>query len=268
MKKAFALLTIPAILAYFAPLALAQKPSPAGGKYLDFNGKDNCAILETGKLVDAKLKAITVEAWIYLRDFPGRQENWIIAAKPDCFELSIEGEAFDDNAPFQYSIMIYKQGGKSKIGILGQIKHLNKWRHISGSFDGTQMNRLSFDGLIERGGVFPRNLANTDLPCYIGGIEGREGSYFDGCAKTKSCVGVCIDEVRISSVVRYKNSFKPPEKLFKADGKTLALWHFNGNDETIFKDSSGNENTLIGKGIRFPVKPQDKLSTIWAKIKN
>jgi len=120
------------------------------------------------------------------------------------------------------------------------------------------LNRLSFDGLLESGGVFPNTLANTDLPFYIGGIEGREGTYFEGC----------IDEVRISSVVRYKNSFNSPEKPFKADGKTLALWHFNGNNEARFKDSSGNGNTLVGKGIRFSVQPQGKLSTTWAEIKS
>ena len=42
MKRAFALLTtLMAILALLVPLTLAQEPSPAGGRRLEFNGKDN-----------------------------------------------------------------------------------------------------------------------------------------------------------------------------------------------------------------------------------
>ena len=255
MNRVFALLTTSiAFLAIFVPLALAREPSPAGGGYLEFNGKDNYAILETGKLVDTEFEAITVEAWIYLRNFPEIQERWIIAAKQGSFELSVKGS--DDGAPFKYSILFYKQPGglnRSEITPDGHADDLNKWHHISGSFDGIVVNRLSFDGSLASGGAFKRNLENTAFPFYIGGMELR-GSFFNGF----------IDEVRISNVVRYKNDFESPEKPFKADKNTLALWHFDNG----LTDSSGNGNTLIGKGlVRFSVEQAGKLSTTWGRIK-
>jgi len=259
----FALLTTSmAILAILAPLALARELSPAGGGYLEFNGKDNYAILENGKLVDTEFEAFTVEAWIYLRNSPeieercGIPERWIIAAKPGCFELSVTG--FDDGAPFKYSVKIYKQPphklNVSEVGKEGHVDELLKWHHISGSFDGSVVNRLSFDGSLQSGGGFGRPLANTALPFYIGGME-LLGSFFDGF----------IDEVRISNVERYKNDFEPPKRPFEVDKNTVALWHFDKG----FTDSSGNGNTLIGKGVvRFSVELAGKLSTTWAKIKS
>jgi hypothetical protein len=203
MKRVFILLTTStAILAIFVPLALAQEPSPAGGGYLEFNGKDSYAILENGKLVDTEFEAITIEAWIYLRDFPqieercGIPERWIIAAKPGCFELPVTG--LDDGAPFKYSVKIYKQPpdvrNVSEVGKEGHVDELLKWHHLSGSFDGSVVNRLSFDGSIQSGGAFKRSLANTTFPFYVGGME-LLSSFFDGF----------IDEIRISNVVRYKN---------------------------------------------------------------
>ena len=262
MNRMFAFFTTStAILAIFIPLALARDPSPPGGGYLEFNGKDNYAILENGKLVDTEFEAFTVEAWIYLRDSPeieercGIPERWIIAAKQGCFELSVTG--FDDDAPFKYSVKIYKQPpdmrNVSEVGKEGHADELNKWHHISGSFDGSVVNRLSFDGSIQSGGAFARPLANTALPFYIGGME-LLGSFFDGF----------IDEVRISNVERYKNDFEPPKRPFEVDKNTVALWHFDKG----FTDSSGNGNTLIGKGVvRFSVEPAGKLSTTWAEIK-
>ena len=36
-----------------------------------------------------------------------------------------------------------------------------------------------------------------------------------------------IDEVRISSTVRYTGDFQPPTKAFQPDPKTVALWHLD-----------------------------------------
>src|SRR6185436_8777593 len=51
-----------------------------------------------------------------------------------------------------------------------------------------------------------------------------------------------IDEVRISSVLRYREDFTPPDPAapFAADPQTLALYHFDEGSGTELKDSSGH----------------------------
>ena len=268
MKRAFALLTTSmAILALLVPLALARKPSPVGGRFLELNGKDNFLILKTGELVDTKFEDFTFEARIYLRNIPKRQESWCLAVKPGSFELLIVGPDPDlAGALFGYSFVVYRvnpnfPNGMSPFTITwpGRIDWINNWYHISGSFDGSShLPRFSFQGALSTGLDPLDDLVHIDSPFYIGGME-RENSYFDGF----------IDEVRISNVVRYKSNFKLQEKAFEADENTLALWHFNeGKGNFRFKDSSGNGNTLIGKGSGFSVEPAGKLSTTWAKIKS
>ena len=270
MKRVFALLTTSmAILSLLVPLTLAQEPSPAGGKFLELNGKDNYVILETGKLVDTKFEDITVEAWIYPKSFPAAKKKWIIAVKPGSFELLLVGP--DPKNPdvlagalFGYSFVVYRvnpnfPNGMSPFIITwpGRIDWLNNWYHISGSFDGSShLPRFSFQGALSTGLDPLDDLVHIDSPLYIGGMEG-ENSYFDGF----------IDEVRISNVVRYKDSFNTPKGPFKADENTAALWHFD-KVHFRFTDASGNGNMLIGRGEGFSVEPAGKLSTTWANIKS
>ena len=56
-----------------------------------------------------------------------------------------------------------------------------------------------------------------------------------------------IDEVRVSSTLRYTSNFTPATVPFTSDGSTSALWHFDdGNGAATFSDASPNGNTLTG----------------------
>lgn len=97
----------------------------------------------------------------------------------------------------------------------------------------------------------------------MGGIGNREGSYFDGC----------IDKLRISGVadptVVRSIDMKAMNFVFNRDRETLGLWHFDEPEgATLFHDSSGNDNTLFGRGGGFPVESADKLATTWAGVKS
>ena len=92
MKRAFALLTISmAISVLLVPLALTQEPSPALGGYLDLNGVDSYAVCLDSDSLDKDLGDFAIEVWIYPRRKPKRDEWWIIAAKPDSYELAFVG---------------------------------------------------------------------------------------------------------------------------------------------------------------------------------
>ena len=138
---------------------------------------------------------------------------------------------------------------------------INEWHHVSASFNtSSDVAGLSIDGNLRTSRAIPDagDLVYTRSPLYIGGVSGREGSYFDGF----------IDEVRVSNAVRYKDNFKLPRGFFEADRSTLALWHFD-RDKGFYADSSGNGNMLMGKGVGFlPVEPAGKLPSAWAVIKS
>ena len=57
-----------------------------------------------------------------------------------------------------------------------------------------------------------------------------------------------IDEVRLTSGIRYSGDFTP-SSLLDPDGGTIGLWHLDeAAGEMIFADSSGKNNTLTGLG--------------------
>jgi hypothetical protein len=68
---------------------------------------------------------------------------------------------------------------------------------------------------------------------------------FGGIAGYPFFAGV-IDEVRISSVVRYTASFTPPGAPFTPDASTLGLWHFDegAGQQAGDMSASANHGTL------------------------
>lgn len=47
-----------------------------------------------------------------------------------------------------------------------------------------------------------------------------------------------LDEVRVSSALRYTGTFEPPNAPFEPDSLTAALWHFDEGDGEVVLDSS------------------------------
>jgi hypothetical protein len=63
--------------------------------------------------------------------------------------------------------------------------------------------------------------------------------------------GLVVDELRISRVVRYTNSFIPA-KTFTVDPDTVAYWRFNEGNGTTASDSSGNNHAAVLGGSPLP----------------
>lgn len=80
--------------------------------------------------------------------------------------------------------------------------------------------------------------SDPDFPFQVGGVAGQSGLTFSGQ----------IDEVRVSSVVRYSSNFAPPATL-ASDASTRGLWRFDESPgSTTFADASGNGQALTGLG--------------------
>jgi hypothetical protein len=130
----------------------------------------------------------------------------------------------------------------------------DEWHHIAVSTGKKAQLLLYFDGQQIVSIPDSRFPVASDSDLYIGGIEEKENSFFEGA----------MDEIKISSKI-----LKPQVRgRSKVDKDTIALWHFD--KEEIFKDSSDNGHTLIPQGSliggRF-VEKTGKLTKTWANIK-
>jgi hypothetical protein len=114
---------------------------------------------------------------------------------------------------------------------------LGEWVHLAGVFDLEQAElRLYAGGALrdtaplELGSVTPSLPMLLTQPCW---------DAFEPWGR--------MDEVRISSVVRYSGDFVP-EPTFTPDSDTLALYHFDEGDGLVALDASGH-------GRHVPLSP-------------
>lgn len=71
-----------------------------------------------------------------------------------------------------------------------------------------------------------------------------------------------LDEVRLSTTVRYGGSFSRPSGPFTADAATVALYHMDNGSGTVLPDAAGdNDGTLRIGGT--PAGPQWSTDTPW-----
>jgi cysteine-rich repeat protein len=114
------------------------------------------------------------------------------------------------------------------------------WHHFAGCrsvVGGTVTNTVFLDGVLRATASGPSTTVGANATLVLGGT-----SYV-----TAGLVGA-VDEVRISSSVRYAASFVPARRL-TVDATTVALWHLDEGGGTTFADASGNGHTgTLGVG--------------------
>ncbi|MDA9920008.1 LamG domain-containing protein [bacterium] len=101
----------------------------------------------------------------------------------------------------------------------------NKWVHVASTFDGRYV-RLFIDGVQvseKRIAGRPAQLGYQNIA--IGGNNCCRGYY--------EVLNGLIDEVRISTVARYRESFEVPRSEFEPDANTQLLMHFTNSGENV-----------------------------------
>ena len=267
-------------------------PSPAGGNYLVLDGIDDYAVLDFetfGILLPEGTDEFTVEAWVYPTTPPAKNITATILSQQ--VRMTVASDKHDGYQQIKKSIDWRKGdlvlianahvagwGGGAITPAMPMTLAPNQWHHIAYQAKRKETITIVNDlaRILPQGTTIGHDLSKFWRPkdFTLGGFGEKielpnVPNYFWG-----SFIGY-IDEVRISTVARYdvsKNSFMPNKK-FKSDGKTVALWHF---DETggmrKFSDSSGNAYHLVGKngaktGIPLAVKPAGKIATTWGQLK-
>ena len=279
----------------FIPLSAESVPplSPAGGNYLVLDGVDDHAILDFetfGLLIPKDTDEWTFEAWVYPTTPPNKdihagvliQQVMMYIVTHDHREfaglVAPEGHllltcsvhiAVDKGAliarespikflPNQWNHIAYQGGKGQKTTVI-----VNDFARSTGEGKG-EILAHNVDEFAPFGG-HPQDFRLGGCDAKIPFHKGHSWGYFAGY----------IDEVRISKVIRYNTAKRgfTPQKKFKNDAKTVALWHFDEPKGTReFLDASGNAYHLVGKngaetGGTLAVEADGKLATIWGRLK-
>lgn len=281
------------VWAFALPNAFAQpggvpadvlKLQPGGYVYADYPGVFD----------DVEGDGITVEAWIYLTDKPEDGDHalsspgqWIIFAKPGSYYVSISGMHVPQRGAILPEGSTWLNFG---IGVqpdaLGwtwdargesippEFYPHSRWVHVA--YQIVENNDEAhayhyFEGVLisQSGPVEP--MGRTPAPFLIGGtpvVNFTEGSEW---GRLYESMQGYVDEVRVSKGFRFGTEWgkrMQPERKFRADGKTVALWRFGeGPEATLYRDSSGNGYTLFPGGS-LSVQPRGKLTTTWGALKH
>ena len=267
-------------------------PSPAGGNYLVLDGVDDYAVLDFeafGILLPEGTDEFTVEAWVYPTEPPAKNMSATILSQQ--VRMTVASDKNEKLQRIKESIDWQKGdlllianahvagwGGGAVTPFMPMTLAPNQWHHIAYQAKRKETITIVNDlaKILSQGTTIGHDLSKFWRPkdFTLGGFGKKielpnVPNYFWG-----SFAGY-IDEVRISTVARYdvsKNAFMP-DKKFKNDGKTVALWHFDEpGGSRRFSDASDNAYHLTGKngaktGIPLAVKPAGKIATIWGQLK-
>ena len=184
--------------AYFAP--------PAENKVVNFDGSSALRVeMAPTELPDGPF---TIEAWVKPAN-PTGTAPFIAKTEQSEFALNLA-----NNVPGFHCFL----GGKyvSAIAPTDRVIPTEAWTHVAGTFDGQEM-RLYVNGQLAAKVEASGARATNALPLFIGAdpnAKSQPTQYFNGS----------VDEVRLSTSVRYTDPFTPAER-HTTDAATLLLFH-------------------------------------------
>jgi len=231
-----------------------------------------------GPPADIGATDFTIEFWVKgtLADNPsspvtcGANEDWIYG------NIVIDRDRFSQDRKFGISIA----GGRVVFGVTGNGTGAfticgtsnvldGAWHHIA-----VQRRRsdgymwLYVDGRLEAQGDGPDgdiSYPDDGVPCGSC-CNGRSCDFSDpflvfGAEKhdydrnTYPSFSGYLDEVRLSTVLRYSGNFTPPSQPFTPDAHTAALYHFDEGSGTQIRDSSGAAGGPSDGELRYGGNP-------------
>ena len=243
------------ILLFAAP----HEPSPAGGGWLELNPKLGQTQTDTPWFPELTGE-LTIEAWVYVDETLPKQVTFSLVGQTDRFGCFMVGVPTDENRD---NIMDTRIGvfsnGTEKPSHLTETEHLpiRQWVHYVATID--QGAAIGSDGLI-RGGPDGSELPiPNENRLVLGGMPTLTKMPIRD--KMRFASGVYIDELRISSVVRYKGNYDVPTQAFTADTDTIGLYHFDDESDQRYEDSSDSEIPLIRSEIAPEVLAENEKAT-------
>ncbi len=182
------------------------------------------------------LTTFTIEAWV----FPLANQDMLIVAD-SAYYVMVKAQTATHPLGVEFAVLT-STGYPAYQFFAGNLNpfKLNQWNHVVGMVDNSTRNLwVGINGEL----TGPLSLAgdvNTSYPQTF-----SLGNSYPSNLGNFPFIGR-IDEIRLSSRMRYSANFTPAS-LLDPDGSTVGLWHFDETaGATSFVDSSGNDNMLIG----------------------
>ena len=261
IKETFLTILIIFLLTPTILFAAPHEPSPAGGGWIELDPKLGQVQTDAPWLPELTGK-LTIEAWIYVDETLPKQITFSFIGQTDRFGCLMIGVPVDENRD---NIMDTRIGifanGTQKPSHVTRMESLpiRQWVHYVATID--RSAAIGSDGLIRRGSPYDRGelpVPNTNR-LVLGGIPTLTKMPLR--RKMRFASGVYIDELRISSVVRYKGNYDVPTQAFTADTDTIALYHFDDASDQRYEDSSDSKIPLIRSEIAPEVLAQNEEET-------
>lgn len=135
------------------------------------------------------------------------------------------------------------------------------------TYDGENI-KTYVNGIFQSEASTTGRINTNDAPFKVGRRMWGDGEPYEGI----------IDEVRVSSIVRYKSNFDVPTQAFNPDEHTAILLHFDEGSGAETEDASenGNHGTLEGEAkfvdagapiLPAAVEGATMLTITWGMIK-
>ena len=230
--------------------AAPHEPSPAGGGWLELNPK--LGQLQTDVPWFPELTGeLTVEAWVYVDALLPKGSVFSLVGQTDRFNCLLMGLPTDEDEDgvleTQTQLGILSQGTTEHSGTMRGNLPVRQWVHYVATID--RGAAVGNDGYISEG------VDGSELPVpnpnrlVLGGIPVISGIPMMPGFNERFASGVYIDELRISSVVRYKGNYNVPTDAFTADTDTIALYHFDEESNQRYENNSDFQIPLVRSKI-------------------
>jgi hypothetical protein len=190
--------------------------------------------------------ALTIEAWIVANVFPAAGTQALIAGHASATPLVAPAYGLYLGQAGIVSFQVRgADGNPYQVSATAPISQWT-WTHVAGTWDPTSATmRIWVDG---------QSTSFTQIPGALS-VAADSGPLLvanTGANNPAMPFTGFIDEVRVSTVVRYFTPGLPPKYLMP-DAQTVALYHFTEASGTLALDSSqtGNPATLVGGATFF-----------------
>ena len=242
--------------------AAPHEPSPAGGSWLELNPK--LGQVQTDAPWFPELTGeLTIEAWIYVDETLPNQVRFSLVGQTDRFSCFMIGLPLDEDRD---NVMDTRLGilsnGTKDFSMVTQTESLpiRQWVHYVATID--RGAAIGSNGLILGGGDDGSELpVPNENRLVLGGMPILTEMPAPLGDKTRFASGVYIDELRISSVVRYKGNYDVPTHAFTTDTDTIGLYHFDEASKQRHEDSSSSQIPLIRSEIDPEVLAKNEEAT-------
>ena len=249
LRYPFLVILIGILMTPIILFAAPHEPSPAGGGWLELNPKLGLTQTEAPWFPELTGK-LTIEVWVYVDETLPNQVTFSLVGQTDRFGCFMIGLPVDENRDnvMDTRIGVFSNGTEKPSHVTKmESLPIRQWVHYVATID--RGAAIGSDGLI-RGG----SSDGSELPVPIenrlvlGGMPTLTEVPMPP-SKVRFAAGVYIDELRISSVVRYKGNYDVPTHAFTADTDTIGLYHFDEGSDQRYEDSSKSQIPLIRSEI-------------------